>query len=80
MTLSICHYAECHDLFIVLLNVIMLNVIMLNVEAPSEVFERRIIVTIYSTVSKLTVSQLTEKKTLIYDFHQNSLMNCHIFH
>jgi hypothetical protein len=62
MTLSICHYAECRDLFIVMLSGVMLNVVMLNVEAPSEVFERRIIVTIYSTVSKLTVSQLTEKK------------------
>ncbi len=34
MTLSIttiCHYAECRDLFIVMLNVILLSVIMVNV-------------------------------------------------
>jgi hypothetical protein len=46
MTVSIttfcikCHYAECRDLFIVLLNVIlsviMLNVVMLSVVAPSK--------------------------------------------
>jgi hypothetical protein len=28
---TICHCAECHDLFIVVLNVIMLSVVMLNV-------------------------------------------------
>jgi hypothetical protein len=30
---SICHYAECRDLFIVMLNVIMLSVVMLSVVA-----------------------------------------------
>jgi hypothetical protein len=35
MTLYIkCHYAECRDLCIVMLNVIMLSVVMLNVVAP----------------------------------------------
>ncbi len=39
MTLSItlntiCRYAECRDLCIVILNVVMLSVIMLNVVAP----------------------------------------------
>ncbi len=28
------HYAECRDLFIVMLNAIMLSVVMLNVVAP----------------------------------------------
>ncbi len=31
---TICHYAECRDLCIVMLNVIMLSVIKLNVVAP----------------------------------------------
>jgi hypothetical protein len=29
-----CHYAECQDLFIIVLNVIMLSVVILNVVAP----------------------------------------------
>jgi hypothetical protein len=32
-----CHYAECRDLFIVLLNVIMLGVIILSVVMPRAV-------------------------------------------
>jgi hypothetical protein len=32
-----CHYAECHDLFIVMLNVHMQIVVMLNVMAPTHV-------------------------------------------
>jgi hypothetical protein len=32
---TLCHYAECRVLFIVMLNVIMLNVVMLSVVAPS---------------------------------------------
>jgi hypothetical protein len=33
--MKLCHYAECRDLFIGMLNVIMLNVIMLNVVATA---------------------------------------------
>jgi hypothetical protein len=31
---SFCYYAECHILFIIMLNVIMLSVVMLSVVAP----------------------------------------------
>jgi hypothetical protein len=34
-----CHYAECHDLFRVMLNVTIMSVIMLNVVAPSLVIK-----------------------------------------
>jgi hypothetical protein len=42
MTLSIstlCHYAECGVLIIIMLNVVMLSLIMLNVVAPKNVSE-----------------------------------------
>ncbi len=43
MTLNktfICHYAESHDLCIVMLNVVMLSVVTLNVVAPANLFRK----------------------------------------
>ncbi len=42
MTLRIkmlCNYAQCHILFIVMLNVVMLSVVMLSVVAPTKIFK-----------------------------------------
>ncbi len=38
-----CHYAECRDLLIVVLNVIMLCVVMLNALAPKQDTQSRLI-------------------------------------
>ncbi len=35
----ICSYAQCHILFIVMLNVVMLSVVILNVAAPTKIFK-----------------------------------------
>jgi hypothetical protein len=37
----LCHYADYHILFIIMLNVIMLNVIMLSVMAPRQPMKAR---------------------------------------
>jgi hypothetical protein len=35
-----CHYAECRDIFIVVLNVVMPSVIMLNVKTAAEIIKK----------------------------------------
>ncbi len=35
---TLCYYAECRVLFVVMLNVVMLNVIMLSVMAPEKAY------------------------------------------
>jgi hypothetical protein len=51
------HYAQCRNLFIVMLNVIMLSVVILNVLAPG--WRRHlIIVTIYMIINKSQINSI----------------------
>ncbi len=66
-----CHYAQCHDLFILILNVVMLSVIMLSVILPNvfmlSVIMRSVIDVEHSNKECNTEDNVTQHKDIRYN-------------